>query len=512
MSPIAVTTEKGSELERQSLSATVPRAVAVIGNSASKVAKEKAGEMSSKGVTAEKGSGLERHSVSATVPSAVAVSGKSANKVAKKAGEMSSKEVTTEKRSGLERQSLSATVPSVAVSGKSANKVAIKAGEMTSKGVITEKGSGPERQALSATVPGAVAVSGNSAKKAGEMSSKKVTTEKGSGLELQSVSATVPGTVAVSGNSANKVANKAGNTLNGTEIKAEEEGVKRPPVGVSKQEPLRPQMSSKGVAVLSSRSQMNSKGVSTKKGSGLERQALSATVPGAVAVRGNTANKVAKKAGGTLNGTTTEAGEEDVKRPSAGVSKQESSRPLNQEPSRPHMSSKGVAELSSQSQMRSKDVTAKKGSGLERQALPATVPGAVAVSTNSASKIARKVGNTLNVTSTESGEEGLKRPPKVVSKQEPSKGVAELSSRSQMISKEVTTKKGSRLERQPSAATVPGAVAVSGNSANKVARKEGGTLNDTAIEAGEEGVKRHPRVSAKENLRGLLIENLHVLT
>jgi hypothetical protein len=68
-------------------------------------------------------------------------------------------------------------------------------------------------------------------------------------------------------------------------------------------------------------------------------------------------------------------------------------------------------------------------------------------------------------------------------------------------SKAVTTKKGSGLERQSLSATVPGAVAVNGNSTNKVAKKAGETFNDATTEAGEEGVKRLPAVN--ENLRRL---------
>jgi hypothetical protein len=84
---------------------------------------------------------------------------------------------------------------------------------------------------------------------------------------------------------------------------------------------------------------------------------LAATVPGAVAVSGNSAKEVAKKPGETLNDATTVAGEQRVKRPRVGVSKRE--------PSPPQMSSKGV--------------TIEKESGLKRQASSATVSGAVAV-------------------------------------------------------------------------------------------------------------------------------------
>jgi hypothetical protein len=153
---------------------------------------------------------------------------------------------------------------------------------------------------------------------------------------------------------------------------AGEESVKRLPAGVSKREPSQPHMGPKGVSEFSSRSQMSSKQVTTKKGSGLERQASSATVPGATTGSGNSAKKVAKKAGSTLSGTTTETGEEGVKRPPVGDS--------NREPLRPQMSSNGVSELSSRSQRNSKEVATKKGSGLERQACSATVPGAVAAS------------------------------------------------------------------------------------------------------------------------------------
>jgi hypothetical protein len=69
----------------------------------------------------------------------------------------------------------------------------------------------------------------------------------------------------------------------------------------------------------------------------------------------------------------------------------------------------------------------------------------------------RKAGSTLNGTTTERGKAGVNRPTPDISKRE-------LSSRAQMSSEGVTSTSGSGLERQTSALTVPGAVAVSGNS------------------------------------------------
>jgi hypothetical protein len=141
-----------------------------------------------------------------------------------------------------------------------------------------------------------------------------------------------------------------------------EEGVTPPPAGVSKRE-------------LSSRSQKSSKGVTTTR----EVEA-------------------------TLNGTTTEAGEAGVTPPPAGVSQRK---------------------LSSRYQKSSKGVTT-----------------------------TRNVRATSNGTTADAGEDGVKSPP------------TKLSSRSQTSSKGVITgTSGSGLERQTLAATVPGAVAVSGNSA-----------------------------------------------
>jgi hypothetical protein len=131
-------------------------------------------------------------------------------------------------------------------------------------------------------------------------------------------------------------------------------------------------------------------------------------------------------------------------------------------------------ELSSRSQTSSKGVTTARDVGAtlnnavteadeEGVALPPTPPAAGVIKRELSSlsqknskgvTIIRKLRATLNGTTSDAGEEGVTLPP------------TEPPLRSQKISKRVITgMSGSSLERQTSAPTVPGAVAVSGNSA-----------------------------------------------
>lgn len=178
--------------------------------------------------------------------------------------------------------------------------------------------------------------------------------------------------------------------------------------------------------------------------------------------------------GATLNDTTTESGEARVNRPPPGVSKQK---------------------LSPRSQKSSKGV-------------PTT----------------RNVRATSTGTTTEAGEEGVNRSPAAVTKRE-------LSSRSQMSSRGVatttsefgperqtsaatvpgavavsgTTASGSEPERQASAATVPGAVAVSGNSARNDAEN---SAPSSTIDDDFDYVSSPPPLTATVTATAISVEEL----